>query len=229
MSEHEAGPTEEPTGEQGSASSPRFAERRPLLVAVLAAGVVALGAGAAFGLVPLGLDAERSADGEESRSERTVASLPEPSDEPAPVDDHFPAIDGLTSGDADPELTDDLEEALEPAEGAYSDVEHVELTDDDQPVAVISLLRVDTDENAAGLRERAMVGLGELFEEVSEAEVADESVVHGSSMAGVATLWAPDTDSVIMITAVDLDSAEAVMTEVVESVKGPAADDEDAA
>ncbi len=203
-------------------------DRRPLVRVLVAAAVLALAGGAAFGFVPFTLDAD-GGQPEEERTERTVASLPEPSDEPAPVDDHFPTIEGLESREADPELTDDLEEALEPAEDAYSDVEHVELLDDEQPVAVISLLRVDSEEDAAGLRERALTGLGELFEEVSDGEVAEEPVIHAASMAGVATLWVPDTDSVIMITAVDLDSAESVLAEVVESVKGPRPSEEDAA
>lgn len=203
--------------------SAETSDRRAVATGVLVAVLLAVGAGLAVGLVAPDRDPAPEPAGEEP-TERTVASLPAPQDEPQPVEAHFPSIDGLEWAEVDETLVSGLEERLRPVEGEYDVTRHRELRRDDEPVAVISLLRVADDGEAEGLRRNALNGLGTLFDRVDDAEVADEQVVRADSRDGTVLLWLPDTGSVLVVSALDSDRAEGVLTEVVSSVRGDAGD-----
>lgn len=201
--------------------SAETSDRRAVATGVLVAVLLAVGAGSAVGLVATGRDPAPEPPREEP-TERTVASLPAPEDEPRPVEAHFPSIDGLDWAEADDTLVSGLEERLRPVDGEYDVTRHRQLRRDDEPVAVISLLRVADDGEAEGLRRNALNGLGTLFDQVDDAEVADEQVVRADSRDGTVLLWLPDTGSVLVVSALDSDRAEGVLTEVVSSVRGNA-------
>lgn len=195
----------------------RAGDRRARAIGVGAAVVVALGAGSVFWL--LSTDPPSTDSVQVEPTERAVASLPAPKATPRPVEAYFPAIDGLATAEVDEPLITGLEERLRPLDGDYAATRHRELRQDDQPVAIISLLRVAGPE-AAGLRRNALDGLGELFDTVDDGHVADEPVVRAESRDGVALLWLPDTGSVLVVSALDADRAEGVLTEIIGSVRG---------
>lgn len=201
--------------------SSETSDRRAVATGVLVAVLLAVGAGSAVGLLATDRDPAPEPAAEEP-TERTVASLPAPEDEPQPVEAHFPSIDGLDWAEADDRLVSGLEEHLRPVDGEYDVTRHRQLRRDGEPVAVISLLRVADDGQAEGLRRNALNGLGTLFDHVDDAEVADEQVVRAESRDGTVLLWLPDTGSVLVVSALDGDRAEGVLTEVVSSVRGDA-------
>lgn len=207
--------------------SSETSDRRAVATGVLVAVLLAVGAGSAVGLVATGRDPAPGPAGEEP-TERTVASLPAPEDEPRPVEAHFPSIDGLDWAEADDTLVSGLEERLRPVDGEYDVTRHRQLRQDDEPVAVISLLRVAGDGAAEGLRRNALNGLGTLFDQVDGAEVADEQIIRADSRDGTVLLWLPDTGSVLVVSALDGERAEGVLTEVVSSVRGEADSDDSA-
>lgn len=194
-------------------------DRRAVVTGVLMAVLLALGAGSAVGLLATDRDPAAEPAGEEP-TERTVASLPAPEDEPRPVEAYFPSIDGLDWAEADDRLVSGLEDHLRPVDGEYDVTRHRQLRRDDEPVALISLLRVADEGEAEGLRRNALNGLGTLFDRVDDAEVADEQIIRAESRDGTVLLWLPDTGSVLVVSALDGDRAEGVLTEVVGSVRG---------
>lgn len=200
-------------------------ERRPLVVG----GVVALLVAAAAGSVFWVLSFRPTSDADEvgvQRTERAVATLPQPEAAPAPVADHFPPIDGLEAAEADDALVAGLEQRLRPAGGDFAATRHRQLRDGADAVAVVSLLRAADDEAGAGLRQAALDGFGELFDEVGDGEVADEAVVRARSRDGTALLWVPDPVTVMVVSAVSDARAEAVLSEVVDAVRGDGAGDD---
>ncbi len=202
-----------------------LSDRRAVATGVLVAVLLAVGAGSAVGLLATGRDPAAEPAGEEP-TERTVASLPAPEDEPRPVEAYFPSIDGLDWAEADDTLVSGLEEHLRPVDGEYDVTRHRQLRRDDEPVALISLLRVADEDAAEGLRRNALNGLGTLFDRVDDAEVADEQIVRAENRDGTVLLWLPDTGSVLVVSALDGDRAEGVLAEVVGSVRGDADSDE---
>lgn len=200
--------------------SDRPGDRRALAIGVAVAVALAIGAGSVFGL--LSTDPEPSDPVGAEPTERAVASLPAPEATPQPVEAYFPSIDGLESAEVDRSLVSGLEERLRPIDGDYAVTRHRQLRRDDEPVAVISLLRVAGDDEAEELRRKAMNGLGELFDAVDDHEVADEPVVRADKGDGTALLWLPDTGSVLVVSARDQSRAETVLAEVVGSVRAEA-------
>lgn len=205
------------TADDASEATERCGDRRAVITGVAVAVVLALGAGSSFGLLSGGGEAGGPVEAEPT--ERAVASLPAPESEPRPVVDHFPSIDGLNAVEVDDTLIAGLEERLAPLDGEYAATRHRELRDGDERVAIISLLRADAGEEAAGLRRNALSGLGELFETVRDDELANEQILRADSVSGSALLWLPDTDSVLVVSALDEDRAEVVLSEVVASVR----------
>lgn len=202
----------------------RPGDRRPLVIGVGVALALALGAGSVFWLL-LG-DSEPAEPVRGEPTERAVASLPAPEATPQPVAAHFPSVDGLETAQVDDPLITGLEERLRPAGGEYAATRHRELRQGDEPVAVISLLRVGGEAQAEGLRRRALNGLGELFDSVDDGRVADEPVVRAESGEGAALLWLPDTGSVLVVSALDPKQAERVLNEVIGSVRGESDSDD---
>lgn len=219
--------TETPAEARPEADRPT--DRRTVVVGAVVAVLIALAAGSAFWLFSLG-SGDAGEGVTEHETERTVATLPQPDEDPEPVDDHFPAIEGLEPHEPADDLVAGLEGRLRPAGGEFADTRHRELRDGEEPVALISLLRVHDDEEALALRHDALHGVGELFEQVGDAEIANEAVVRARRVDGTALLWLPDRVSVVVVSAVDEERAEEVLGKIVTSVRGePHDDDDDAA
>lgn len=208
---------------QPAAPSDEPTRRRALLVGGLVALVLALGAGASFALLSARDQPDPDELAQERRTQRAVATLPTPEAEPAPVAEHFPGIAGLQAAPVDPQLVAGLEDRLRPPDGGYAATRHRELRDGDQRVAVISLLRAGDAADARRLRRDAMSGVGRLFDSVTEERVAGEQVMRGKTPHGTALLWLPDTDSVLVVSAVSRQRAETVLAKVVASVRDRAA------
>lgn len=198
-------------------------QRRALVVGGIVALVLAVGAGASFALLSARDQPGPDELAQERRTQRAVAELPRPRAEPAPLGEHFPAVAGLESAPVDQRLVTGLEDRLRPPEGGYAATRHRQLRDGDQRVAIISLLRAGDGDDARRLRRDAMSGVGRLFDSVAEGRVTGEPVMRGETPDGTALLWLPDTDSVLVVSAVDQQRAETVLTAVVRSVRGAAA------
>jgi hypothetical protein len=197
--------------------------RRALIVGGLAALVLAVGGGASFALLSAGDQPDPDDLAQEQRTQRAVASLPTPAAEPAPIDAHFPSVADLRSEPVADELVAGLEDRLRPPEDGFAATRHRSLRRDDQRVALISLLRAGDADSAQRLRRDALTGVGELFDSVVADEVAGEAVMRGKTTDGTALLWLPDTDSVLVVSALSRQRAETVLTAIVASVRGPAA------
>lgn len=195
------------------------ARRRTLLIGGIVALVLAVGAGASFALLSARDQPDPDELAQERRTRRAVASLPTPEADPAPVIEHFPTIEGLQVAAADQQLVAGLEDRLRPPEEGYAATRHRELREGGQRVAVISLLRAGNADDAQQLRRDAIRGVGRLFDTVAEGEVAGEQVVRGTTPDGTALLWLPDTDSVLVVSAVSRQRAETVLGAVVAAVR----------